>query len=110
MYEEAAVADVVSNVVTAVKATAPAAGLTARAPLPVVHVNVVDTAAMAPVTVSTSTWVDVVAAVTTKELVDDAVLVQHSIFATALRTMSAALAALPLPWRSYIVPKPVPER
>jgi hypothetical protein len=64
VYEEPAVADVVSVVVTTVKATAPAAGLTARAPSPVVHVNVVDAAAMAPVTVSTRMRSDVVAAVT----------------------------------------------
>jgi hypothetical protein len=55
---------VVSVVVTVVKATAPAAGFTASAPLPVVHVNVVDAAAMAPVTVSTRTRSDVVAAAT----------------------------------------------
>ena len=64
MYVESAVADVVSVVVTTVNATAPAAGLTARAPSPVVHVNVVDAAAMAPVTVSTRMRSDVVAAVT----------------------------------------------
>ena len=54
----------VSVVVTAVNATAPASGFTARAPSPVVHVNVVDAAAMAPVTVSTRMRSDVVAAVT----------------------------------------------
>ena len=56
--------DVVSTVVTTLNETACGTTFTARAPLPVVHVNVVDAAAMAPVTVSTSTWVDVVTAVT----------------------------------------------
>ena len=64
MYVESAVADVVSAVVTTVNATAPAAGFTARAPSPIVHVNVVDAAAMASVTVSTRMRSDFVAAAT----------------------------------------------
>ena len=61
----AAVPDgIVSVVVTTVNSTAPAVGFTASAPLPVVHVNVVDAAAMSPVTVNTRTRSDVVAAVT----------------------------------------------
>ena len=52
-----------SCVVANVNVTAPAAGFTARAPLPVVHVNVVGAAAMGPdVTVNTRIRSDVVAA------------------------------------------------
>ena len=66
MYEETAVADVVSNVVTTVKATAPAAGFTANPPPPE-HVNVDATAFTASVTVNVRT-VAVVATVTVPEL------------------------------------------
>ena len=60
-----------SCVVTNVNVTAPALGFIANAPLPVVHVNVVDAAAMDPaVTVRMRMRSDVVAAATVPALLE----------------------------------------